>query len=160
MVPWTVGKSPKNTVAIWHEGNCYGSIKEITSHIKHFRLGRFCNYLGWNFPFWLVVSGPRLEKSPPKWFSCLQQLGCRKTSCFSKLNCKWPWNLAEEWHLCHECFFCYPVTIQANLAKLKKHICSVDTYQKFTTVTSKKKSLSMFSSLTVSIAVQMMRCSS
>lgn len=64
--------------------------------------------------------------------------------CFSKLNCKWPWNLAEEWHLCHECFFCYPVTIQANLAKLKKHICSVDTYQKFTTVTSKKSHWACF----------------
>lgn len=61
--------------------------------------------------------------------------------------------------MCHECFFCYPVTIQANLAKLKKHICSVDTYQKFTTVTSKKKSLSMFSSLKAPNAVQMMRCS-
>lgn len=90
------------------------------------------------------MSGPWLEKSPPKWFSCFQQLGCRKMCCFSKLNCKWPWNLAEEWHLCHECFFCYPVTIQANLAKLKKHICSVDTYQKFTTVTSKKSHWACF----------------
>lgn len=76
-------------------------------------------------------------KSPPKWFSSFQQLGWRKMCCFSKQNCKWPWNLAEEWRFCQGCFFCYPVTIQANLAKLKEHTCSVNTYQDFTTITSK-----------------------